>query len=65
MMDLYLKLLRLVEIAIRYDFYDQKRQILSKVILASHHSLHLWVVYSELLLADFVYFFCELFDKEV
>lgn len=41
MMNLYLKLLRLVEIAIRYNFYDQKGQILSKVILTSHHSLHL------------------------
>lgn len=65
MMDLYFKLLRLVKVAIGDYFDDQQRQVLSKIILTSHHSLYFRVVDSKLLLADLIYLTGELLDKEV
>lgn len=65
MMDLYLKLLSLIKVAIGNNLDDQHGQVLGKIILSWHHSLHLWVVDSKFLLTDLINLASELLDKKV
>lgn len=65
MMDLDLKLLSLVEVAVWDHFYDQKWETLSQVVLSSNHPPYFWKIYPKFLLTHLIHLLSELLDKEI
>lgn len=65
MMNLYLKLKALIEIAICNDFDDDEREGLSSAILPSQHFPHLWKIDPEFFLTHFIIFLGDFLDEEV